>query len=123
MDLKFAPMLATESGELQIRHTSRVGVGSVHSLCWMAGMEMNGVSLVGYIAAFLTTVAYLPQVVRAWRTRSTHDVSLLMFLLMSLGVFMWLAYGLLIRDVPMIAANAATLVLAGSILYLKIRYR
>jgi MtN3 and saliva related transmembrane protein len=85
---------------------------------------MSGVSsYIGYGAAFLTTVAYLPQVIRAWRTHSTHDVSLLMFLLMSVGVFLWLVYGLLLQDIPLIAANLVTLVLAGSILYLKIRYR
>ena len=84
---------------------------------------MNSVSFIGYAAAFMTTVAYLPQVIRAWRTHSTHDVSLLMFLLMSIGVFLWLLYGLMLQDIPLIAANFVTLLLAGSILYLKIRYR
>lgn len=85
---------------------------------------MSGVSsYIGYMAAFLTTVAYLPQVIRAWRTRSTHDVSLVMFVLLNVGIFLWLVYGVLIQDIPLIAANLVTLILAGSILYLKIRYR
>lgn len=78
---------------------------------------------IGLLAATLTTVAYIPQVVRAWRTRSTHDISLPMFLLMALGLAMWLAYGLLISDVPLIAANLVTLVLVLSVLYFKLRYK
>ena len=84
---------------------------------------MNGVSLIGYLAASLTTVAFVPQVVRAWRTRSTHDVSLSMFVMLNAGIFLWLIYGVLIHDLPLIAANLITGVLAASILYLKIRYK
>ena len=78
--------------------------------------------LVGLAAAFCTTVAFLPQVLRAWRTRSTKDLSLSMFLVFTTGIFLWLMYGLILRDVPLIAANGTTLLLSGSILYFKLRY-
>jgi MtN3 and saliva related transmembrane protein len=78
--------------------------------------------LVGLAAAFCTTIAFLPQVVRAWRTRSTKDLSLAMFLVFTTGIFLWLVYGLMLRDVPLIAANGTTFLLSGSILYFKLRY-
>lgn len=78
---------------------------------------------IGIAAAVLTTAAFAPQAIQAWRTRSTKDVSLAMFLLMVSGIALWLAYGLLINDLPLIVANAITLVLAGSILVAKIRFR
>ena len=84
---------------------------------------MNGVEFIGYAAAFLTTAAFVPQVVRAWRTHSTHDFSLVLFVMLNLGIFLWLVYGVLIQDPPLIAANLVTGVLAASILYLKIRYK
>jgi len=84
---------------------------------------MNGVELIGYVAAFLTTAAFVPQVVRAWRTHSTHDISLVMFVMLNIGIFLWLVYGILLQDAPLIAANLITGVLAASILYLKIRYK
>ncbi|HEY7852306.1 MAG TPA: SemiSWEET transporter, partial [Caulobacteraceae bacterium] len=73
-------------------------------------------------ASFCTTVAFLPQVLRAWRTRSTRDISLGMFLVFSVGILLWLIYGLMVRDAPLIAANAVTLVLALTILVLKLRH-
>jgi MtN3 and saliva related transmembrane protein len=78
--------------------------------------------LIGLGAAFCTTIAFLPQVLRAWQTRSTKDLSLAMFLVFTAGIFLWLVYGLILRDVPLIAANGTTFVLSGSILYFKIRY-
>lgn len=84
---------------------------------------MSGVTFIGYTAATLTTLAFVPQALKAWRTRSTHDVSLIMFAMLSIGIFLWLVYGLLIGDPPLILANLVTGVLAASILYLKIRYK
>jgi MtN3 and saliva related transmembrane protein len=83
---------------------------------------MHGISYIGSAAAICTTSAYLPQVIRAWRTRSTHDVSLKMYLLMVLGTLLWLAYGVAITDWPLIGANAISLLFTGSILFLKLRY-
>ena len=79
-------------------------------------------TMLGLSAAFCTTVAYLPQALRAFQTRSTKDISLGMFMLMVLGVALWLTYGILRADLPLIAANAITLLLAGSILVLKLRH-
>ncbi len=78
-------------------------------------------TIIGLVAATLTTVAFVPQVVKTWRTRSTHDISLGMFSLMVAGVFAWLVYGALIADLPLVLANGVTFVLAGTILYFKLR--
>jgi MtN3 and saliva related transmembrane protein len=78
---------------------------------------------IGYAAAFCTTSAYVPQVLRVWRTRSTRDISLKMFLVLVTGLSLWLTYGLWKGELPIIVANGATLVLAGTILFFKLRYR
>jgi MtN3 and saliva related transmembrane protein len=78
--------------------------------------------LVGIVAAVLTTLAFLPQVIHTIRTRSTHDISLRMYSLYTVGIFLWLIYGLLLHDVPLIAANVVTFVLSGTILSLKLRH-
>jgi len=83
---------------------------------------MSLIMLTGMVAAVLTTVAFLPQVIRTWRTRSTSDISLGMFVAYVTGIALWLVYGLMIRDVPLIASNAVTLVLSGTILLLKLRH-
>ena len=83
---------------------------------------MNPVTLIGLAAAFCTTAAYLPQVLHTWRTRSTGDLSLPMFLVMTTGVALWLIYGLIIGDAPLIFANGTTFVLTGTILYFKLRH-
>lgn len=78
--------------------------------------------LVGFLAAILTTIAFVPQVRKVWRTRSAKDVSLGMYSLFTLGVAMWLVYGILIGAWPVILANAITLVLAGAVLLMKIKF-
>lgn len=78
--------------------------------------------IVGLAAAFLTTVAFLPQVIHTVRTRSTHDISLRMYSLYTVGIFLWLVYGLFLHDLPLIASNAVTLIFSGTILALKIRH-
>ena len=77
---------------------------------------------IGLAAAFCTTVAFLPQVIKTWRTRSTKDISLVMFLVFTTGIFLWLVYGVMRRDLPLIAANGTTFVLSGTILYFKLRH-
>lgn len=79
------------------------------------------VTLLGLLAGILTTVAFIPQVLQTWRTRHTHDISLATFAIFTAGVLTWLLYGLVIGDWPIIAANAVTFVLAGTILVMKIR--
>jgi MtN3 and saliva related transmembrane protein len=83
---------------------------------------MNLIKLTGTLAAILTTTAYLPQAWRAWRTGSTHDVSLKMYLIMVAGTALWLAYGLALGDWPLIGANSVCLLLTGFILALKLRH-
>lgn len=75
--------------------------------------------LIGSVAGTLTTLSFLPQVLKTYRSRSAKDISLVMFLLFSLGVFLWLLYGLSIQSMPIIISNFITLVLSLSILAMK----
>lgn len=77
--------------------------------------------LLGYIAAFLTTASFLPQVVRTLRTGDTHSISFTMYLMMVIGVAAWLAYGWLLGALPIMLANGMTLLLASIILVMKWR--
>jgi MtN3 and saliva related transmembrane protein len=76
----------------------------------------------GFAAAFCTTAAFVPQLVRVLRLRSAREISLPTFLMFSIGVFLWLLYGLYTGSRPVIASNGVTLVLSLSILVLKLRY-
>ncbi|MFH2135832.1 MAG: SemiSWEET transporter [Pseudomonadota bacterium] len=77
-------------------------------------------TLFGYPAAFLTTIAFIPQAVQSWRTRDLSGISLPMYSMFTLGVALWLGYGLAIGSLPVIVANAITLMLASIVLWLKI---
>jgi MtN3 and saliva related transmembrane protein len=79
-------------------------------------------TLIGLAAAICTTSSFLPQVIKAWQSRSTHDISAGMFVLQTTGNSMWLLYGALIGDLPLVVANAITLGLVATILALKLRY-
>ncbi len=81
-------------------------------------MEPFAIKLIGFAAATCTTVAYAPQFIKVWKTRSARDISLGMVL----GLALWLIYGLLSGDAPLVAANAITMVLAGGILFMKLKY-
>ena len=78
---------------------------------------------IGFFAAFCTTFAFLPQAIKVYQTKSTKDISLYMFLIFTIGVLSWLIYGLIINDLPVILANAITLVLSLFILIYKIIYK
>lgn len=80
------------------------------------------VNFTGSIAAFCTTIAFVPQLVRVYRLKSARDISLSMFLVFSLGELLWLIYGLFIHSMPVILANAVTLALALAILWLKLHH-
>jgi MtN3 and saliva related transmembrane protein len=84
---------------------------------------MNPVQLLGLSAGAFTTIAFLPQVVKTWKSRSAKDLSLGMFLFFCAGVAMWLAYGILVNDIPVIAANLLTLVLASTLLVFKLTFK
>ena len=83
---------------------------------------MNLADLLGAIAGILTTLAFVPQVWRVWKTRSTRDISLGMYLVFTTGVGFWLAYGLVLGAWPIIVANSVTLMLTGTVLALKLRH-
>ncbi len=83
---------------------------------------MEIIDFVGYIAATLTTAAFLPQVLQVWKSKSTKDLALPTLLSFILGVGMWLVYGLLVKSTPVIIANAVTLVLNLVILRFKLKY-
>jgi MtN3 and saliva related transmembrane protein len=76
--------------------------------------------IIGYIAALLTTIAFLPQALHSWQTRDLSGISLPMYLLFTLGVALWFIYGVLIDSWPVILANAVTFLLAAMVLVLKI---
>lgn len=82
---------------------------------------MDIVNITGSLAGGLTTIAFIPQVLRTWKTRSAQDISLFMFLLFSCGVLLWLIYGIMLHALPIIVANGITLVLSISILAMKVR--
>jgi len=84
---------------------------------------MNPVTLLGFVAGTLTTLAFLPQVIKTWRTKSSNDLSVSTLGMISTGVLLWLVYGLLVGDLPIIVANAVTLVLVVSIFVLALVYR
>ena len=77
---------------------------------------------IGFVAAILTTVSFLPQVLKVWQTRSARDVSLSMYLLFSLGVALWLIYGVSIHSWPIILSNLITLILASIVLAMKVKF-
>lgn len=84
---------------------------------------MNTIQLLGLLAGSCTTAAFIPQVVKTWKSRSAKDLSLGMFSIFCTGVVLWLVYGLLIMDIPVIIANLVTLVLASFLLFLKLRWK
>ncbi len=86
-------------------------------------MDKNTIQLLGLIAGAYTTIAFLPQVIKTWKSRSAKDLSLSMFTIFSLGVALWLVYGFLVQDIPVIAANMITLMLASTLLVFKLKYK
>ncbi|CAI8209284.1 MAG: SemiSWEET transporter [Sulfurovum sp.] len=73
--------------------------------------------LVGYGAAFCTTVAFIPQAYKIYKSKKTEDLSLSLYVIFSIGVLLWLFYGLILDSLPMIIANIITLILSLYILY------
>lgn len=81
-----------------------------------------GSDWIGYIAACLTTLAFVPQVWQVVRTRQTRDISLRMYILFTAGVALWLVYGILLGAWPIIVSNVVTTILAGIVLVMKLRH-
>ena len=83
---------------------------------------MSTTTMVGFFAGFLTTISFLPQVVKTWKTRSASDLSLGMFSVFSVGVLFWLVYGFLMQEPPMILWNSVTLIFVLAILVMKLKF-
>ena len=84
---------------------------------------MTLITVLGLLAASLTTISFLPQIIKIWKTQKTGDISFVMYIILVTGVFLWLIYGFLIKDLPLILANLVTLILVSSVLFLKIKYK
>jgi MtN3 and saliva related transmembrane protein len=84
---------------------------------------METTIIIGYIAGTLTTISFIPQVIRSWKLRETKDLSLAMLTLFALGVCLWAVYGFWIDSLPVIAANLISLILILFLLLLKLRFR
>ena len=84
---------------------------------------MNEVQLLGLAAGSCTTIAFLPQVIKTWKSGSAKDLSLGMFSFFCFGVLLWLVYGIMKQDIPVIAANLVTLILASTLLFFKLRFK
>ena len=83
---------------------------------------MTGITILGLVAGFFTTVALLPQVVKVLVTRRTSDLSLMMYCIMLTGISLWLIYGIIIEDLPLIIANGISVFLAAIVLGFKLKY-
>ena len=85
-------------------------------------MEKVIIDFLGYIAATITTIAFLPQIIKTIKSKSAKDVSMGMFVLFTTGVFLWIVYGVLTKTYPVLIANAVIFCLALAQIILKIKY-
>lgn len=83
---------------------------------------MTGLDILGLVATAFTTSSFVPQVWRTWKTRDVSGISLPTYLIITVGLALWLAYGILKDDLPLIIANAAMVVLTGTITVMKILF-
>ncbi len=84
---------------------------------------MDPIEIIGLIAALCTTVSLFPQLLKVWKTKSTKDISMGMFMFFCGGVFLWFVYGLLVNDFPIIIANSLAFIQAVIIIAFKIKYK
>jgi MtN3 and saliva related transmembrane protein len=102
----------------RVAHTSRKAIIA-------AQRKMNTMNItdwIGSAAAALTTTSFIPQAWKIWRTRHTADISLGMYAFFTFGVALWLIYGILLASWPIIIANSITLLLAGTVLVMKLKF-
>ena len=83
---------------------------------------MSLVTLIGLTAAVCTTASFLPQVIKTLETKRTKDISLVMYAILVVGVSLWLVYGIMIKDLPIILANTVSLIFTAAVLFLKIKH-
>lgn len=84
---------------------------------------MNATEWLGYVAGTISTLTFLPQVVKTWKTKSAKDISIYMFVFATISVIMWLIYGLLIKNGSIIYTNGVILVLSIIMLWFKFKYK
>jgi MtN3 and saliva related transmembrane protein len=84
---------------------------------------LDATTIIGYAAGFLTTIAFIPQAWKIWKTHSAKDVSLPTFVAFTIGVVLWLTYGIMKTEPPMILWNGVTLVFAAAILVMKVKFK
>ena len=83
---------------------------------------MEGIAILGLAAGTITSITFVPQVIKIWQTRSAKDLSVVMLLLLLLGVSMWLTYGILVRDIAIIYTNSMVMAMGLVMLYFKWRF-
>lgn len=84
---------------------------------------MNYINIIGFVAGAMTTISFLPQAIKIHKTHHTHDLSLPMYIVLLIGVSLWLFYGVMVKSHPIIIANAVTMIIGSYILAMKIRYK
>ncbi|MDE3248395.1 MAG: SemiSWEET transporter [Bacteroidota bacterium] len=84
---------------------------------------MQAIEILGYVAGTITSLVFLPQVIKTWKTKSAGDVSLVMFLFATASVVLWLIYGIIIQNGSIIYTNGTVLVLSLIMLYFKLKYK
>ena len=84
---------------------------------------MTGVDILGYAAGAITSLTFLPQVIKTWKEKSAKDISLLMFVIAAVNEVMWIAYGALLNNWVIILTNAIVLAMSLTMIYLKFRYK
>ena len=84
---------------------------------------MSAIQILGLVAGTITSITFLPQVIKIWQTKSAKDLSLMMLLLLMLGVILWLSYGLLVKDAAIIYTNSMVLGMSLVMLFFKLKYK
>ena len=84
---------------------------------------MEFMILFGFLAAFITSIANVPQTVKCFKTKQTRDISLMMYIMLATGMAMWIIYGIFIKDLPLIIANIFSISLVLSIIIMKLIYK
>ena len=84
---------------------------------------MSGVEILGYTAGAITSLTFLPQVVKTWKSRSAADISLVMFLIAAINEVLWILYGVLLENTVIILTNSIVLAMSLTMIYFKLRYR
>ncbi|WP_298489170.1 SemiSWEET family sugar transporter [uncultured Maribacter sp.] len=84
---------------------------------------MKNIEILGLVAAVFTTSSFFPQVYKAWKEKSTKDISLTMYIAFLIGIILWLIYGYYINSISMVIANTVTLVLVLIVIVLKFKYK